>query len=150
MRSSLIATLILVLCAVCAPNHNSLAQSKTAPVWTLDDQKTTLTEQLPNVPAGTLKLDLVEVEKMIETLAQMRAAMKPPRPITDPTPGSTMNVATVGRWYVQPDKDGIVLAILHPGYGWVALHLDPTAIEQLSRRLPRPARAKLVRAKHSS
>ncbi|HEV2098413.1 MAG TPA: hypothetical protein VGR45_05750 [Stellaceae bacterium] len=152
MRRSLIVILALTLYLTSAPNH-VLAQSKAspvtvAPVWALDDQKTTLTEQLPNVPVAAVKLDAAEVDKMIEALAQMRAEMKPPRPIVEPAPGTKINVATVGRWYVQPDGNGIVLAILHPGYGWVGLYLDPNSIEQLSRRLPRPVHARAVRARH--
>jgi hypothetical protein len=150
MRSSLITALILALYTVCAPNHDLLAQQKPAPVWTLNEQKTTLSEQLPSVPPVTLTFDAAEVEKLIETLAQSRAEMQPPRPIAGPVPGSKLNVATVGWWYVQRDGDGIVLAILHPGYGWVALHLDPSSTEQLSQRLPRPVRARVVRAKHVS
>jgi len=68
-------------------------------------------------------------------LAQMRAEMKPPRPIGDPAPGTTINVATAGRWLVQADGTGIDLDILHPGYGWVGLQMDRNAIEQLNRRL---------------
>jgi hypothetical protein len=150
MRRSLIVILALTIYLSSAPSHQSLAQSKASPVWTLDDPKTTLTEQLPNAPAVTLKLDAAEVDKLIATLAQMRAEMKPSRPIVEPALGTKINVATVGRWYVQPDGNGIVLAILHPGYGWVGLYLDPSNIEQLSRRLPRPVHARAVRARHSS
>ena len=57
--------------------------------------------------------------------------MKPPRPVADPAPGTAVNVATVGRWWVQQDGTGIDLAVSHPGYGWVGLYLDQTAIEQL-------------------
>ncbi len=150
MRRSLIVMVPLILYLSSALNHPSFAQSKASPVWALDNQKTTLTEQLPNTPAAAVKLDAAEVDKMIETLAQMRAEMKPPRPIVEPALGTKINVATVGRWYVQPDGSGIVLAILHPGYGWVGLYLDPSNIEQLSRRLPRPIHDKAVRARHPS
>jgi len=149
MRRFLITASVLVLYMLCAPNNDLLAQPKPAPVWTLNGQKTTLTEQFPSVPPVTLTFDAAEVEKLIDTLAQRRAEMQPPRPNVGPAPESAMNVATVGRWYVQRDGDGVDLAILHPGHGWVALYLDPSSMEQLSRRLAHPVRAQVVHAKHS-
>lgn len=72
---------------------------------------------------------------MIDMLARMRAEMKPPRPTGEPAPGTAINVATAGRWWVQPDGTGIDLAILHPGYGWVGVELDRNSVEELNRRL---------------
>jgi hypothetical protein len=86
---------------------------------------------------------------MIVMLAQMRADMKPPRPVGDPAPGTTINVATAGRWWVQPDGTGIDLVILHPGYGWVGTQMDPSAIEQLNRRLSRAIHRAPIRAKRT-
>ncbi|MGH7115448.1 MAG: hypothetical protein ACREE9_13240 [Stellaceae bacterium] len=138
----------LALFIVYAQHSRSAAQTKPAPEWTMNEQKTALTVKLPSVPPATLTLDAAEVEKMIDTLAQMRAAMKPPRPVGDPAPGTTINVATTGRWWVQQDGTGIDLDILHPGYGWVGLLLDQSAIEQLNRRLARAIHRPPVRARH--
>ena len=101
----------------------------------MNEQKTMLTAKLPSNPPATLTLDAAEVEKMIDTLAQMRAEMKPPRSIGNPAPGTGINVATAGHWWVQPDGTGIDLAVLHPGYGWVGVELDQHEIELLNRRL---------------
>ena len=129
--------------------HSLWAQTKPGPTSTLNDQKTELTLKLPNAPP--VVLDTAEVERLITTLADARAGMKPPRPVADPAPGSAVNVATAGRWWVQTDGTGIDLAVLHPGYGWVGLYLDQTAIEQLNRRLSRSiVHARPGRARHTS
>ncbi len=142
-----LAALSVVLLTISVPNSCLSAQTKPAPTLTLNDQKTELTLKLPNAPP--VVLDTAEVERLITTLAEARAGMKPPRPVGDPAPGSAVNVATVGRWWVQPDGTGIDLAVSHPGYGWVGLYLDQTAIEQLNRRLSRAiVHQRPVRVKH--
>lgn len=111
------------------------AQTSPAPTWTINEQKTMSTVKLPSSPPATLTLDASQVERMIDMLARIRAEMKPPRPTGEPAPGTAINVATAGRWWVQPDGTGVDLAILHPGYGWVGLELDRNSIEELNRRL---------------
>ncbi|HEY3911773.1 MAG TPA: hypothetical protein VGM07_18080 [Stellaceae bacterium] len=138
----------LALFTIYARHSRSAAQTASEPAWTLNEQKTTVVAKFPTVPPATLTLDAAQVDKMIAELAQLRAAMKPPRPIGDPAPGTTINVATTGRWWVQPDGAGIDLAILHPGYGWVGLELNQTAIEQLNRRLIRAIHRPPERARH--
>ncbi len=125
----------LALLIAGARQSGSAAQATAEPAWTLNQQKTAVTAKFPTTPTATLTLNAAEVDKMIDVLAQLRAAMQPPRPVGDPAPGTTINVATAGRWWVQPDGTGIDLAVLHPGYGWVGLQLDQAAIEQLNRRL---------------
>ncbi len=125
-------TALLIACIQYSPCQ---AQTSPAPAWTINQQKTTLTVKLPSNPPATLTLDTADVDKMIDMLAQMRAEMKPSRPIAGPAPGARINVATVGNWWVQPDGTGVDLAILHPGYGWVGLELDQNALERLNRRL---------------
>ena len=143
-----LAALSSVLLTISAQYSCLSAQTKPAPTGTLNDQKTELTLKLPNAPP--VVLDTAEVERLITTLAGARAGMKPPRPVGEPAPGTAVNVATVGRWWVQQDGTGIDLAVSHPGYGWVGLYLDQTAIEQLNRRLSRAiVHARPVRARHT-
>jgi hypothetical protein len=152
MKRSMIAAsaaIPLALFALCVQDSGSSAQTTTGPVGTLNTQKTELTVQFPNAPSAKITLNAPEVERMIQMLAQMRADMNPPRPMVDPAPGSTMNIATVGRWYLQPDGTGIDVAVLHPGYGWVGIFMDRSSIEQLNRSLARSIHPVAVRAKHS-
>lgn len=81
-------------------------------------------------------------------LAQNRGEMNPPRAMVGPATGSKIDVATAGRWYVQPDATGIDLDVLHPGYGWVGIRMDRNSIEELNRTLSRSIRPVATRAKH--
>jgi hypothetical protein len=144
-----LAALSAVLLTISVQNSCLAAETKPGPTSALNDQKTELTLKLPNAPP--VVLDAAEVERLITTLAGARAGMKPPRPVADPATGSALNVATVGRWWVQQDGTGIDLAVSHPGYGWVGLYLDQSAIEQLNRRLSRSIiHQRPVRARHVS
>jgi hypothetical protein len=147
-RSTIIVPLALVL--LCAQQSGSFAQANPSPVGTLNQQKTELTLQFPNAPSAKITLNPTQVEQMIDMLAQMRAAMNPPRPMANPVAGATINVATAGRWHTQPDGTGIDLDVLHPGYGWVGIYVDRVSIEELNRTLSRSLRPVAVRAKHPS
>jgi len=147
---TIISVMLLALFIICIGYSGLSAQTKQSPVWTLNDQNTILTGKFPSGPPAALTLDAAEVEKMIVTLAQMRATMKPPRPVGPPEPGTPIYLATASRWWVQPDGTGIDLTVLHPGYGWVGLYLDQNGIEQLSQRLSRSLHKTPSRARHSS
>jgi hypothetical protein len=128
----------------------SLAQPKSGPMAVLNEQKTELTLQFPGAPSTKVTLNASEVEGMIEMLALSRAGMKPPRAMVNPAPGSKINIATAGRWWVQPDGTGVDLDVLHPGYGWVGILIDRTSIEQLILTLSRSMHPVASRAKHST
>ena len=152
-HSSIVAVGAISIALLITPvqYHRLSAQTKAGPTSSLNDQKTELTLKFPTSPPATAVLDAGEVEKLIETLAEARAGMKPPRPMVDLKPGAKVNIATGGRWWAQADGTGIDLAVLHPGYGWVGLYLDQTAIEELNRRLSRSiVHARPVRARHAS
>ncbi len=131
------AALFLVGSAVFAASSISLAETTAGPTAVLNVQKTEVTVQFPNAGGTKVTLNAAEVEEAITALAQARAAMNPPRPMVNPAPGTTINVATDGRWHVQPDGEGIDLDLLHPGYGWVGISMDRTSIEELNRILAR-------------
>ncbi|MFZ3235466.1 MAG: hypothetical protein WA417_24430 [Stellaceae bacterium] len=129
--------------------HSGLsAETKPDATMALNEQKTELSVQFPNAPATKVTLNTSEVDQMIRMLAQQRAEMTPPRPVADPAPGSTIDVANAGRWYVQPDGAGIDLDVLHPGYGWVGIRMDRNSIEELNRALARSIHPVALRAKH--
>jgi ABC-type phosphate transport system substrate-binding protein len=144
-----IAAMLALLLFVVTANYSYLsAQTNPSPTWALNPQQTTLTAEFSSVPPATLALNAAEVDNMIVKLAEMRAAMKPPRPAGNPAPGTKISVATAGNWYVQADGAGIDLVVFHPGYGWVGLYMDRNSIEQLNRRLALAVRRVPVRAKH--
>lgn len=137
----------LAMAMLVFPYSGALAQTKSRLAGTLNQQKTELTLQLPNSPAK-VTFSVSEVEEMIQILAQNRAEMNPPRAMADPAPGSKIDVATAGRWYVQPDGTDIDLDVLHPGYGWVGIRTDRSSMEELNRILSRSIRPVATRAKH--
>jgi hypothetical protein len=146
--SHAVAALPLALVMLLLQHSGLSAQTKPAAVATLNQQKTELVVQFPNAPATKVNLNAGEVDEMIRMLAQQRSDMNPPRPMTDPAPGSTIDVANSGRWYVQPAGTGIDLDVLHPGYGWVGIRMDRASMEELSRTLARSTHPVAVRAKH--
>ena len=142
-----IAAITLAMAMLAFQYSGALAQTKPGLVGTLNQQKTELTLQLPKSPAK-VTLNVSEVEEMIQMLAQNRAEMNPPRAMVGPAPGSKIDVATAGRWYVQPDETGIDIDVLHPGYGWVGIRMDRNSMEELNRTLSRSIRPVATRAKH--
>jgi hypothetical protein len=127
----------------------AVGQLDAEPVATLNQQKTEVSLKFASLPGAGVTLDTKGVEGLIETLAGMRAAMNPPRPMEDPAEGTKINVATPGRWWrLQPDGNGVDLDILHPGYGWVGVELDRASVEELSRALSHSVRPLATSTKH--
>ncbi|WP_336801576.1 hypothetical protein [Kaistia sp. MMO-174] len=105
-----------------------------APHWSLNESRTRLVVDFPTDPPVRFDFDADEVDEFIANLAMTRAAMLPPPPIeADPDPGSLMQVSHMGRWYVHPmpDREGIALLLLVPGYRWIGLWLDRAGGERL-------------------
>ncbi len=138
------ARFFLATAAALSLHSISFAQGKPAPPAALNAPKTEVTLQIPGTPSTKVILNAAQVETLINTLTQARAAMNPPRPMVPPAPGTQINVATDGRWYVQPDGEGVDLDVLHPGHGWVGVYLDRASIEQLNRALARYAHPVIV------
>ena len=136
-RLRMVVAIILCLGAWSLATGGS-AQTNQAPSWSLSDDRTHMIGRLTQKPPAGTSLDVNQVEQMMSRLAELRAAMVPPRPMTDPPPGSTVIVPDEGRWFIQRDprktKD-VILMILHPGYGWVAVRLGPVEMKGLTDAL---------------
>ncbi|MDK2741312.1 MAG: hypothetical protein NDI90_00220 [Nitrospira sp. BO4] len=108
------------------------------PHWSLNSDRTKLTVDFPTEPPTRFELDADEMDDFIAHLAEMRAAMTPAVPFSDPDPGSRMSVAASGRWYVHPrGAEGAAILLLHPGYRWVGIALEPEPIRELIQVLLR-------------
>ena len=132
-----IATILLCLGACCFATRG-LAQTNQGPSLSLSDDHTRMIGRLSGNPPGVMSLDSTQVEQMMSRLAELRASMIPPRPMTDPPPGGTIIVPNLGRWFVQTDPQkpqDVILMILHPGYGWVALRLGPEQMRRFNATL---------------
>jgi hypothetical protein len=131
------AIIVLCFCAWSMATGWS-AQTYQSPSWSLSDDRTHMIGKLSERPPVVTSLDVNQVEQMITRLADLRALMVPPRPFTDPTPGSVVMVPDSGRWFLQRDPQrtqNVILMILHPGYGWVALRLGPAEMKGFSGAL---------------
>jgi hypothetical protein len=116
--------------------------------WSLNDDRTLIRVDFPSEPPVRLEYDAGQLDDLIAALAELRGAMEPPVPMSDPDPGTRVHPATRGRFYVQPRKteNDLILALLHPGLRWIAflfgreqaLHL----IDALRKHLPDPAEQK--------
>jgi hypothetical protein len=121
-------TLILLCVGTWSVATRGSAQTSQMPDWTLSDDHMHVVGKFSRKPPVAMSLDVGQVEYMMSRLAELRASMVPPRPMTDPAPGSVVIVPEAGRWFVQRDPgkpQNIILMILHPGYGWVPLRLGP-------------------------
>jgi hypothetical protein len=145
-----IVALALAGAAAATAYSISFAQTTAGPTAALNPQKTEVTLQFPNASATKVTLNAAQVDEAIKALARARAAMNPPRPMVSPAPGTAINVATAGRWYVQPDGEGIDLDVLHPGYGWLGIYMDRTSIEELNRTLARSVHPAAASRRHHS
>lgn len=115
------------------------------PSWSLSEDKTTAYVDFPTTPPCRFELQAEELDDLIDSLATMRRQMTPEVPMeANPDPGSRMVVANSGRWYINqaPDGNKMYLALLHPGYRWVAVHFDHQSMRDLrdwlDQNLPHP------------
>src|ERR1041385_7384604 len=84
--------------------------------------------------AGLCMRAIVPV-KVIQNLATLRPDIVPPRPMVDP-PLKNLECAKFGRWQLLTLESGpVVLMILHPGYGYVGVQLDPDSMHSLKQTL---------------
>lgn len=105
------------------------------PNWSLSDDNQTLHVDLPTNPPTRFSWDADAVDDLIANLADMRRVMQPAIPMEPPDPGSRLSIAEHGRWQVVPHGDSIALALLHPGYRWSGILIEPDSAEELANLL---------------
>lgn len=121
-----------------------MSPSSTGPAITLSDDQTNLRIAFPSTPPVVWEFDASGVTELIENLIAMREGMVPPMSTAFPVEGDKMMVDTGGAWFVQPraENDGLILALLHRGFGWFGMFLDPGGIDALQAAIaqwrPRP------------
>lgn len=80
-------------------------------------------------------LGTADIETMIEQLANIRAAMQPPRPQTPPSGAFPMEVDPCWRVDRLTSFDGAVLSLRHVGKGWTAFALPAASLASLVEAL---------------
>jgi len=100
-----------------------------------NDDRTRVIATFPSDPPIAISMTSAVVEQVIQNLATMRADMVPPRPMVDP-PLKNLRYAKFGRWQLLTLESGpVILIILHPGYGYVGVQLDPDSMLSLKQTL---------------
>jgi hypothetical protein len=81
-------------------------------------------------------VDATVLEEMIWALAEWRIALKPEVPGVDPVPGTEMRSHPSMRWHASVTPSGVSLvALMHPGFGWIGIPLDREGGEKLISEL---------------
>jgi hypothetical protein len=87
---------------------------------------------------GHLILEVAQVEGLIHQMAFLRSAMADPVP-ADLVPGTKALAVENPTWTTRvqsaPTGPGIVLALRHPGLGWLVHFLPPETARSLARSL---------------
>jgi hypothetical protein len=100
-----------------------------------NDDRTGVIATFPSDPPIAIAMTPTVVEQVIQNLATLRADMSPPRPMVD-APLNNLQYAKFGRWQLLKLENGpVVLMILHPGYGYVGVQLDPDSMLSLKQTL---------------
>jgi hypothetical protein len=81
-------------------------------------------------------LSVSAVDTLIDTLGQLRASMRPPRP-HEPVPSHHYPLEVNPSWRVDknPLFDGAILVVRHAGLGWTAFAFPPPSLSKLSDAL---------------
>jgi hypothetical protein len=81
-------------------------------------------------------LSVSDLDTLIDTLGQLRVAMKPPRP-HEPVPSHHYPLEMNPSWRVDknPLFDGAILVLRHAGLGWTAFAFPPPSLSKLSNAL---------------
>ncbi len=97
-----------------------------------EDQKTALLT-LPNMLAP-LSMNTEEVSDLIRHLAWLRTSMIPPHEAVDLKPETqTSSVPAIRYQVVQDDvPEQCRLFLLHPGFGWLHIHLTREAVSKIA------------------
>lgn len=107
-----------------------------APETTVEpcDNGTDLKITLP--AGGEAILSAEDAVLLIRRLAEVRANLSPSFPQQNPSEATLAMHDTRMRWFVVPtDEGGFLLAMMHPGFGWIRMVLDPTMTAELRNTL---------------
>lgn len=91
--------------------------------WSLNENATLIRIDFPSDPPVRLEFDADEVDAMIARLSAMRQSMVPAIPMSDPDPGTRIEVSLQCRYYVERVNQGrqMMVAMLHPGVRWIGM-----------------------------
>jgi hypothetical protein len=97
-------------------------------VYKFLDGHQTLLLQLPNM-ADPISLKAAELDAVIRKLAALRTFMVPSHQFSLPSSAPVSSIPAMLGWADAPGEDeGRRLYALHPGLGWIPLHLNEAGL----------------------
>jgi hypothetical protein len=125
-----ISTIILPISALAQTSKTSLSMSPDLRSLVINSE----------TPVTQIMFSDGALDDFITQIGQIRAAITPEVPRTT-LPSVSIIAAPV--WHLGPNQNnnGLLLAIRHPGYGWIGMNLNPADAENLSRELHKQAQA---------
>jgi len=128
-----IVPVVVSLVALSSPSPQTIDDRTLA--LSYNDDRTRVIAAFPSDPPISISMTPAVVEQVIQNLATLRADMVPPRPMVD-HPLKNLQYAKFGRLQLLTLESGpVVLMILHPGYGYVGVQLDPDSMQSLRQTL---------------
>ncbi len=90
---------------------------------------------LNDTPLGHIHLEASDAEQFIHELAKHRASLREKvTPMLDP--GARLDAIIDPAWHVSAQKDGgHVLALRHPGFGWLSFVLSDEDAKEVAKAL---------------
>lgn len=91
----------------------------TAPEWKLNDDRKTATVTFPTDPPVSFQLDATRIDRLLENLGRIRAAIEPPYAPTF-APGQKVVCVRNPAWLTEPDAmlGDSILHLRDPRIGW--------------------------------
>lgn len=127
-----VVPVVVSLVALSSPSPQTIDDRTLA--LSYNDDRTRVIATFPSDPPISISMTPAVVEQVIQNLATLRADMVPPRPMVD-HPLKNLQYAKFGRWQLLLQSGPVVLMILHPGYGYVGVQLDPDSVQSLRQTL---------------
>ena len=99
----------------------------------LSEDRKTANVHLPTM-ASAQPMSADELSELIRQLAWVRTSMEPQHPAVDITPETLISNVPAVRYQVVEDDvpDQCRLFLLHPGFGWLYIHLPREAVTKIA------------------
>lgn len=102
-----------------------------------DRDEVLLTMLLEGEPLGHIFMNGADTETVAHQLGAERAKLQD-RVSTELDPGSRLTLKVDPIWRTMPHENGVVLAIRHPGFGWLSFLIPEESMQPLAERLLKP------------
>jgi hypothetical protein len=131
---------IILISAIILPITAAMAQTAKVNLSIAPDRKTLIISS--DTPQTQLDFTGDVLDALISQVGQIRSSL---RPDVTQVPKPLQGVIRSAVWYLAPKDDNpgnLLLAIRHPGFGWIGMNLSPADAEKLSTELHKQAQGR--------